>query len=275
MNAGASAGLVRRWVALYTHGLSRSVRSARRDEIDSDLWSQHQEGVELARSDGAIASEILTRLVLGIPADLSWRLEQARSRRSHGTVGRRATMGSRAVGLLAIVGGLALTAAVVVYLPEKLARPDVPPWQVITEPALYAIWAVLGITGMIGLSVALIGLAYVFLDRLEQGVALMPVLGGLGGFLGLIGAYGGFVLLPVGSAVFMGYLAWARLMNPWIALGHALVAAAWVVPVAISLGSRSDNGASLIGILYGMSWVLIGAWLLRGVPLPRPSASEA
>jgi hypothetical protein len=275
MNSAASAGLVRRWVAFYTRGLSSGVRTARRDEIESDLWGQRQEGVELARPDGAIAGEILVRLVLGIPADVSWRLEQAGSRRSHETVGRRVTMASRAVGLLAIVGGLGLITAVGMYLPEKLARPDVPPWQVITDPALYAIWAVLGITGMLGLSLALIGLAYVFLDRLEQGVALMPVLGGLGGFLGLIGAYGGFVLLPVGSAVFMAYLARARLMNAWIAVGHALVAAAWVVPLAASLGGPSDAPTAIIGILYGMSWVVIGAWLLRGVPIPRPSTSQA
>ncbi len=61
------------WVGLYTLGLQRDTRGERRDEIASDLWEQAHD-----KPSRLTAMAILLRCLLGIPADLSWRVEQAR-----------------------------------------------------------------------------------------------------------------------------------------------------------------------------------------------------
>ena len=70
-----SATFVRFWVRCYATGLPRNVREERRDEITSDLW-EHANDRQLA--DGDVDAEILARSLLGVPADLSWRLEHSR-----------------------------------------------------------------------------------------------------------------------------------------------------------------------------------------------------
>ena len=40
-----AVGMTRSWVTLYTSGLPRELRDARRAEIDSDLW-EHQRTAE-------------------------------------------------------------------------------------------------------------------------------------------------------------------------------------------------------------------------------------
>ena len=64
---------VRTWVRLYTSGLPEPARGDRRAEIESDLW-EHQRHPSRPT---AVGLEIVLRSLLGIPADLSWRLEQA------------------------------------------------------------------------------------------------------------------------------------------------------------------------------------------------------
>jgi hypothetical protein len=66
--------VVRRWTQLYTRGLEASLRDARRAEIDSDLWSQVHEANEAGHGPITLGAELLIRLVLGIPADIAWRL---------------------------------------------------------------------------------------------------------------------------------------------------------------------------------------------------------
>jgi hypothetical protein len=65
--------LVRLWTAIYTRGMPEALRRTRRAEIESDLWeSQHDRRPE---SDLGVASQMLLRLVRGVPDDLLWRLE--------------------------------------------------------------------------------------------------------------------------------------------------------------------------------------------------------
>jgi len=67
--------LTRSWTATYTRGLPSDLREERREEIDCDLWKhQRLADLQLAPATGT-AVEILLRLVLGIPADVFWRLE--------------------------------------------------------------------------------------------------------------------------------------------------------------------------------------------------------
>lgn len=64
---------VRAWVRLYTSGVPEPARHDRRAEIESDLW-EHRRNPSWPT---AVGLEILLRSLLGVPADLSWRLEQA------------------------------------------------------------------------------------------------------------------------------------------------------------------------------------------------------
>lgn len=65
--------IVRAWTRLYTCGLRPTQQTARRAEIDSDLWELEHDPRVLER--GSVAAQILTRLVAGIPDDLAWRLQ--------------------------------------------------------------------------------------------------------------------------------------------------------------------------------------------------------
>jgi hypothetical protein len=66
--------LAHAWVALYTRGLPADRRDARRAEISSDLWEHGHDGAR-GRSGGVPAS-MLGRMLAGVPADISWRVEE-------------------------------------------------------------------------------------------------------------------------------------------------------------------------------------------------------
>jgi hypothetical protein len=69
-------GLTRWWVRLYTRGLPPEMRDARRAEIESDLWEQGEDATTNGSQPDETALQVFGRLLLGIQADLSWRLEQ-------------------------------------------------------------------------------------------------------------------------------------------------------------------------------------------------------
>lgn len=58
----------RSWVARYTGGLSAEVGDRRRNEIESDIYEQTQEGI----------GGVLGRCLRGIPADMWWRVRMLR-----------------------------------------------------------------------------------------------------------------------------------------------------------------------------------------------------
>lgn len=61
----------RGWVRTYTRGLSDEVRTARCEEIDSDLHEH--------RTTGAHGAAIVGRALRGVAADVSWRREERRA----------------------------------------------------------------------------------------------------------------------------------------------------------------------------------------------------
>jgi len=66
---------VRAWTWLYTQGLPGNERTARRNEIASDLWECQ---CDAAAGPGFGSSlHLLVRLLIGIPDDLGWRVEHA------------------------------------------------------------------------------------------------------------------------------------------------------------------------------------------------------
>jgi hypothetical protein len=77
LNLASIQQLVLIWVGLYTRNLSQERRLERLDEIESDMWEHVADGRAQSRSEGALAVEMLARLVRGMPADVFWRLQAA------------------------------------------------------------------------------------------------------------------------------------------------------------------------------------------------------
>ena len=83
MNAtlALAVGMVQSWVVLYTLGLPKELRSARRWEIDSDVWEQRQLAETQGESAISTAVEIVVRTLLGVISDITWRAQAGLSTR--------------------------------------------------------------------------------------------------------------------------------------------------------------------------------------------------
>ncbi|HSP55534.1 MAG TPA: hypothetical protein VLS25_08095 [Dehalococcoidia bacterium] len=71
--------LTRCWAATYTRGLPPDLRAERREEIDCDLWEQHWLASRRGEPALGTAIEVLTRMLLGVFSDITWRLETGAS----------------------------------------------------------------------------------------------------------------------------------------------------------------------------------------------------
>lgn len=99
----------RAWVAVYTRGLPHDIKGERREEIDCDLWHQQRLADLERQSVSETAVEILLRLLLGMPADLLWRLETGASIQTKGKTSVNDRMYMR-IGFLAAMLPLAILA---------------------------------------------------------------------------------------------------------------------------------------------------------------------
>ena len=70
-----SVAAVRLWTRVYTWRMPRSVREARRAEIESDLWECQTDEA----AGPALPMQIMGRLALGVFDDMRWRAEHART----------------------------------------------------------------------------------------------------------------------------------------------------------------------------------------------------
>jgi hypothetical protein len=262
MNGSLVSRIVLGWVALYTRGLPAAARLARRDEIESDLWSQREEARSICRSSVSLAVEILARLVMGMAADVAWRLELRQEAKP--PIERHSDRGTRFVAVLAIIGGSAWAIAVADWAVTAATDPGVKIWEL---PLL----AVAGQTGLVTLSLSLGGLGYVLLSRYDASVGLIAILGACCGFMGALGAPSVIVFLPVGSVVTMLALPRIHALGWPLALAHASGAP------GILLGMAAYNDDSLIGIasvlvfIYCATWIAIGLELLGGLPQAQPA----
>jgi hypothetical protein len=154
MNMTRTAPLVRRWVELYTRGLAAEFRDARRAEIESDLWAQAEEAEDVGRGSSSIEVEMLTRLALGMPADIGWR----RSHRRGSVAANRkeiALREPRSHQVLTVIG-VALAALDLVLASAGLVN-----IQGDSDPADVLVASVKAVAMMSGLAVALVGLLFV------------------------------------------------------------------------------------------------------------------
>ena len=181
-----SAAAVRVWVGWYTARLPPEIAAARRDLIDADLWDEAHaaQGLGVTRELGR---QRVSRLVRGIPADLTWRLGQSRANRNatgRGTmrISRRETVVLASVGALY---GAGLVAALMTLTG--------------VDPERWGGWGPYGLSAALALCVA--GLIVAF-PRPAVGLAL-TVAGALVGLFAMPWAW--FLLLPVPIA------AWYRL----------------------------------------------------------------
>jgi hypothetical protein len=110
-----AVAVVRLWTRLYSWGLPQAGAAARRAEIESDLWEQLNDTERVPHP-----LEIVSRAILGMPADLRWRVEAV----SPEHLRRSFTLALGSAGLAAAVWvGLAARP------PEPPQRPAAPDLQ--------------------------------------------------------------------------------------------------------------------------------------------------
>ncbi len=109
MNAtlALAVGMVRSWVALYTFGLSKELRSARRWEIDSDVWEQRQLAEMRAEPPFSTAAEMVARTLLGVISDITWRVQASLSTRSDRSIKVNQSLTMRGLLLAAVAVAIA------------------------------------------------------------------------------------------------------------------------------------------------------------------------
>lgn len=261
MNSSPVAELIRRWVDMYTRGMPPPVRAARRDEVEDDLWCHHQEAAEAGRSANALGSEMLVRLLFGVPADLSWRFAHGDNAAAT-RLERSSSMSTRVLGTLAVLAGLSWTTAMILM-------------------AMYgdSVWA--GPTGyymtvfIVGGGLAFAAVAVGLIWRFQEQLHRLGFIGGATAGLGAFGAAfdGAWVisLLPIGSVALVLDLVRIGVLTSGMAMLHALSAVAMLVLLVGMLpgGLGWDFGLLVLAIPYLLSWIAIGASLWRGVPSPR------
>jgi hypothetical protein len=272
MSAERSARWVRRWVAVYTRGLPAEVRRDRRDEIEDDLWAQMHEGETSGRTDRSLAGEIVTRLLFGIPADISWRVEQRGPDPKRVPPDLDPTLGIRFTALFAVLGGVGW---VVWPIPQAVYGDA--GWSEGGVPWLLFISVVLGTWA---LAAAMLGLVIGFQEWIRGGAAFIGVLGATVGAYSVFGLFGGIVALLVGSAVLVWELGRAGVLSVRQSRAHAATAVIWVVTIVLIFANIATFNGNAIGaalaalflLPYGFSWIAIGWSLRRGAPMPESPA---
>ena len=266
MNGSPVAGLVRGWVDLYTRGLPADARAARRDQIDDDLWCEHAEAVAAGRSARSLDADLALRLILGIPSDLSWRLAHHRAP-NRTILERRASIGTRTLGVLAIVAASSLFS-----LPILTGGNS--------EPAWAWVWIPLG--SIIAFTAAALGLALEFQDRVGRlgaaGAILVAlssalVVGASAAGLAVVVPAAGLAVVPVGWAMLMWDLGRIGVLSRRASIAHLAALAILLIGIAVMLLSPTSSALFLVGMIgYLLSWISIGVSLTRGVPRAQASS---
>ena len=252
MTGSPAAGLVRAWVDLYTRGLPADLRAARRDEVADDLWCEQEEATERGRSVGV---DMALRLLFGMPADIGWRLTFRGTPRPG--LERSLTMNTRTLGALAILGGLAWTILIVLFVPLSHGV-----WE-----GSIGVWGVIGtLVGAFAFSASTIGLAWRFQDHIGP-------LGAIGAGVTLVGtlvALGGPVVLFL-IGLTMVTVALARIgVTSWLVSVAHLAATIGAVGLWLWQPSMDLVGTRVLyaGVLapFLLAWTAMGASLFRGLP---------
>lgn len=184
---GDGSAAVRGWVEFYTLGLPLPMRARRRAEVAGDLADETLDAIRHGDRSNLFRQR-LVRLVLGMPADLSWRLidAPAAARQMYGPT-PWVPLTRWTLGLIAVVATIAAGGLAIVTLPTLTGQ---------APPDLWPGWGPVGFA--IGSAVVLIGaIGSVFWPRL--GAALIVP----GAVLGLFAApwlWGSWLLAIIAGA---------------------------------------------------------------------------
>lgn len=233
MSAGSvPLWVTRSWVGLYTRGLGRELQTDRRAELESDIWEQMRGG-PMGR-----AWLVLLRCLLGMPADLSWRLEQASpgaalSRLAGAGLGRMAAAGhwitARGLpGLSVLMSWLYILAGALLLVTLPISRNPNP-----AGVALLGAWCLAG-GGMM---------------RTGNGMIERRPYAGAG--------------LVLGGAVPLGLVLWMTVVAPVATAGVA-----WSTVGRARRGKQADGRGIVIGSYLPIMLQRLAAvrhWLAEGV----------
>jgi hypothetical protein len=250
MNRSPTMAIIRGWVDLYTRGMPADVRAARRDELEDDLWCEHEEAVGLGRSPGSLAADLILRLIFGIPADISWRVSY-RGRAATGNVEQTSAVDTRTFGVLAIVGGLIWGILFVLFVPFG-------------DTVWTGRFGVLGVAGSlvaaIAFSAAALGLAWRFQDHVGPVGVVGAAVVTLGAAISLVGF---IAVFAVGSVMLMLDLARIGILSRTVTLAHVAAAIAIVGAVVVHRFDVDETAsrALMVGLVapYVVTWIAIGA----------------
>ncbi len=109
MTADRVARLVARWVRFYTRDLPVDVAERRVGEIDADLHDHLAYERTLGTGDRRLALSVISRMVRGLAADVSWRRQHMKTTTPHSAT-------EEAMNTTAYRTGLALALASAVFL---------------------------------------------------------------------------------------------------------------------------------------------------------------
>jgi TonB family protein len=105
---------VRLWTRVYTSGLPPAAADARRAEVESDLWESAHDSDPHIRSHFCL--QIAARMLIGIPDDLGWRLEQEEAMTA--SFRQKVGLAACAVGIIGLL--------VVVWIAQPPVVPPLP-----------------------------------------------------------------------------------------------------------------------------------------------------
>ena len=138
-----SSGVVRAWVGLYTRGLPAALAAERRAEIDADLWEEAVAAFRFGQVD-RLPAQRLSRLVRGMPSDITWRLDRARAADTReGGISMRPTPIQWAL----LAAGAAMFGYALIATVPGLLTPDPTRWDG-WGPYGFAAAAALGLAGI-------------------------------------------------------------------------------------------------------------------------------
>jgi hypothetical protein len=261
VNRSPIAVLVRGWVDLYTRSMPAEVRAARRDEVDDDLWCEHEEALATGRSARSLDADRVLRLLLGIPADVSWRLTY-RGRAAATGIERSSSMSTSVLGVLAILA--ALSWGILGFVASSIGDSMWTRYAGLTVTILIA--------GALAYLAVAFGLAVRFQDRVSPLGTAGAILVALGSFAAIAGL-GVWLMAPliIGTAMLMCDLARISVVSRLIPIVQGTIA------ILFTLGFLFPAVSAVVWVFvfgpFWLTWVAIGVSLIRGVPQARvPSA---
>ena len=109
--------MARWWVHAYTASLSTDARDGRRAEIESDLWEHLADAHASQQHRISTEIDVLARVLIGIPADLTWFRRVRRTTKETGSMQHTPASTAQAVSpVLAVAIAAALTVLVALIL---------------------------------------------------------------------------------------------------------------------------------------------------------------